>query len=415
VYRFCHDTSKLHTMTPEEIPNEPHAQSETSPSNSVEWMVWPDGKPNVTRWLKRCVRLARSTWKVNRKYARHAASLGARSSPVQFLEAYYAVVKYDLVADDYYRYALYDPEKRRDAAFFIPSRVHKRFRRRLFSTLDIAEAIVDDKRLFSERCRQHGIAVVPTLGEFEDGRMVKGGQVALPREDLFSKEACGIAGRGAMPWAYTGRGTWQSGDGPPMSEDEVRDALSQLSRNAPIILQPRLRNHPAIAPLSLGALCTARIMTCRGYDSTPEVMGSLFRAPVENRSVDNYSQGGLASGIDPAGVLGPAVSKKLPDGMRRVDRHPVTGARIAGLQLPFWHEAKQMAMAAHTLYPQFPSIGWDVAITAEGPVMIEANAGWGIRLAQHATGQPYGRTRLMASYLTWVEQAKARQQPAIRG
>ena len=29
---------------------------------------------------------------------------------------------------------------------------------------------------------------------------------------------------------------------------------------------------------------------------------------------------------------------------------------------------------------------------------IEANAGWGVRMVQHATGQPFGRTRLTASY-----------------
>ncbi len=84
------------------------------------------------------------------------------------------------------------------------------------------------------------------------------------------------------------------------------------------------------------------------------------------------------------------------------------------MQLPFWNEAKQMAVAAHALYPQFPSIGWDVAITPEGPVMIEANAGWGVRMVQHATGQPFGRTRLTASYQTWAEQANARQQSAPR-
>jgi hypothetical protein len=237
---------------------------------------------------------------------------------------------------------------------------------------------------------------------------VKGGQAAgLPRQDLFSKEACGLAGRGAMLWTYTGRDSWQADNGPPVSEGELLDVLSQRSRHTPIILQPRLRNHPDIAPLSSGALCTARVVTCREYDTPPEVIRSAFRMPLESRSVDNYSQGGLASGVDSDGVLGPAVSKNLPGGMRRVAAHPVTGARIAGMRLPFWREAKELVAAVHALYPQFPTVGWDVAITAAGPVMIEANAGWGVRMVQHATGQPFGRTPLTASYLTWVAQAKA--------
>jgi hypothetical protein len=397
-------TSRVEISTP----------SGSLPSDSIDWMVWRDGKITPTRWIKRCVRLARSTWKVNRKFARHAVTLGARSSLVQFLDALAVGIKYDLVPDDYYRYALYRAENRRDAAFYIPSRVHKKFRRRLFAMLDISEAAVDDKRLFAERCRQHGIAVVPTLAEFDGGRMMKGGQARLPRQDLFSKEACGLAGRGAMLWVYTGSDTWQADDGPAVSEGDLLAVLSQRSRTTPIILQPRLRNHPSIAALSSGALCTARVVTCRGYDTAPEVIRSVFRMPLDSRSVDNYSQGGLASGVDSDGVLGTAVPKNLPGGMRRVASHPVTGTRIAGMRLPFWREATQMVVAVHALYPQFPSIGWDVAITADGPVMIEANAGWGVRMVQHATGQPFGRTRLATSYETWAEQAKARQPSARR-
>ena len=56
-----------------------------------------------------------------------------------------------------------------------------------------------------------------------------------------------------------------------------------------------------------------------------------------------------------------------------IDAHPVSGKVFAGTQLPDWAEACEMAREAHALFPEFGVIGWDVAFTENGPLLIECN------------------------------------------
>ena len=56
------------------------------------------------------------------------------------------------------------------------------------------------------------------------------------------------------------------------------------------------------------------------------------------------------------------------------DEHPLTGYKIANLKkLPYTKEAVEMVKEAATLVPELRYIGWDVAITDNGPLIIEGN------------------------------------------
>jgi len=56
--------------------------------------------------------------------------------------------------------------------------------------------------------------------------------------------------------------------------------------------------------------------------------------------------------------------------------HPVTGVSIVGFQIPFWSEACQMARDAALFDTRNRSVGWDIAITENGPELIEGNHNW---------------------------------------
>ncbi|SCI71274.1 sugar-transfer associated ATP-grasp domain-containing protein [Intestinibacter bartlettii] len=53
--------------------------------------------------------------------------------------------------------------------------------------------------------------------------------------------------------------------------------------------------------------------------------------------------------------------------------HPITNKKIKGFQLPFWKETCQMLEEASKVIPQVRYVGWDIAITSDGPVIIEGN------------------------------------------
>ena len=89
---------------------------------------------------------------------------------------------------------------------------------------------------------------------------------------------------------------------------------------------------------------------------------------------DNFALGGLAAPVDLAtGILGAAVAKS---GRGVIVQHPDTGARIEGLKLPLWNEAKQVAIEAHREFLSMPSVGWDVVLGPGGAWLLEGNPVW---------------------------------------
>ena len=63
-------------------------------------------------------------------------------------------------------------------------------------------------------------------------------------------------------------------------------------------------------------------------------------------------------------------------------RHPDTGVPFDGFEVPCCAEAIALAVRLHREVPGLHSIGWDLAITADGPVFIEGNDNWaaGLRI-----------------------------------
>jgi len=56
--------------------------------------------------------------------------------------------------------------------------------------------------------------------------------------------------------------------------------------------------------------------------------------------------------------------------------HPVTGEAITGFAIPYWKEVVELAKNAALCTPENRSVGWDIAVTAEGPELIEGNHNW---------------------------------------
>ena len=56
-----------------------------------------------------------------------------------------------------------------------------------------------------------------------------------------------------------------------------------------------------------------------------------------------------------------------------VDVHPESRGRIEGTPVSFFCEALAVCKRTHQLIGRAPLIGWDVAITAEGPILVEGN------------------------------------------
>nr|WP_241262915.1 sugar-transfer associated ATP-grasp domain-containing protein [Parahaliea mediterranea] len=243
---------------------------------------------------------------------------------------------------------------------------------------------VIDKRRFWCVAGDLELPVVPVLATFESGRRTTG-DGALPRRDLFHKPLGAFGGEGAECWRYLAEGDhWQQG------EHRLSEAgLLAHCAAADSILQPRLLSHGSLRELMGDALGTVRIVTLRRASGDIQVLAAVLKLPASEVAIDAYWAGGLAAPVDcDTGKLRAATARDLCRG--NFSHHPETGAVIAGRRVPYWREALCVVKRGHAGLDQLTSLGWDVAITGDGPVVIEANTGWNFELMQAAGGGPLG-------------------------
>lgn len=94
----------------------------------------------------------------------------------------------------------------------------------------------------------------------------------------------------------------------------------------------------------------------------------------------------MAVGINPDGTLKKRAFLKPGFGTVAF-QHPDTGVRFEGFVLEEYQQALRLACEAHRMFYHTEFIGWDVAMTEDGPVFIEGNDNWEIPRIQ-ATNRP---------------------------
>lgn len=134
------------------------------------------------------------------------------------------------------------------------------------------------------------------------------------------------------------------------------------------------------------SLNTIRLQTVITEDQGIMAFGATCRLGREGSFVDNWAKGGLIVGIDMnTGKLRKTAFIK-PSYGTTVTKHPDNGLVFEGFEIPYFREAVEMAKDLHSNLYRIHSIGWDIAITPDGPMFIEGNSLWEISLIQTANG-----------------------------
>ena len=260
---------------------------------------------------------------------------------------------------------------------------------------------IDDKEAFAQLCGQAALPTVPILAVGKAGRVI---WHAEAQQDLFLKPITGARGEGAQRWyglagAQGAEGVYQDAQGKKLSRAEFRAMLRNLSQKRGYLVQPCLTNHTAIADLSPGALATVRIVTGRTPDGTIELIAATFKMAWRPSIINTY---GLNSPVNrTTGQLGRAYSyHPICPGFAQ---HPVTAAPIIERLLPDWLTTATLAQQAHRHFPGYVFLGWDVALTPHGPLLLEGNAGWDVLTVQKPQRTPLAHTRFAAICRLWMQ------------
>ena len=323
----------------------------------------------------------------------------------------------------YYVFELYRPGEMSRILTYLTRGQTKHGTNRLLAAARGSSSPLNDKEAFAHFCEERELTALPVLFSIHDGEVRSAGPACsvLPESDLFVKPVRGRGGGGAERWDYRGGGIYATPDGRSLPGPQLLERLRHMSRRQPFLVQSRARNHPAIADLSNGALNTFRIISCLDERHEPEIIGAVLKMAVgTNVTVDNVHAGAIAAAVELVdGRLCEATYAGFDSSKGWIDCHPVTGAPIRGRALPMWGETCALVQRAHSAFNDWFVVGWDVAITADGPCLVEGNCGPDIELIQRPLRAAFGAGRLgelIAFHLTASEHAwrpSRRYQPRV--
>ncbi|KYP15115.1 sugar-transfer associated ATP-grasp domain-containing protein [Flavihumibacter sp. CACIAM 22H1] len=149
---------------------------------------------------------------------------------------------------------------------------------------------------------------------------------------------------------------------------------SFMKQNGYDLLEEYVIQHPDLMNLSPSGLNTIRVFT-ELKEGQVIFLGARLRITI-NSPVDNMAAGNPAAPVDikSGKVIGPAVFSDISK--QDISVHPVTKISIVGFQVPFWERVIEMVTDATLDAGGNKSIGWDVAVSAAGPELIEGNHNW---------------------------------------
>lgn len=288
-----------------------------------------------------------------------------------------------------------------------------------------------DKLITTERFMQAGIptanllavigrntATHPHAGMFQNLHSVEDvvQLLASAPDRLFIKPATGWRGEGAMGPTRS-NGLWMVRT-EQLTERELASRLLSQVPPGGWLVQERLRSHPGLASIGgqLGLGCV-RMNTALTTDG-PEFLFAFCKIMGSEGLVDNFAggkYGNLAAGVDKASGALTRVFGRKPGRqylIEQVEMHPVTGARLVGFRLPLWDEVVNLAKRTAVSFPEAPLVGADIAITTDGPRVIEIQSDWESNISQLTYGA--GLRPLLREIVPRLAVAEAVKQQAMR-
>lgn len=152
------------------------------------------------------------------------------------------------------------------------------------------------------------------------------------------------------------------------SEDDIKRIGEEYSGN--YIVEELVVQHPLVGNLHPESVNTLRINTCLLSDNSVFVFAPVLRIGCGGAVVDNAGAGGIIAALDKN------TGKVLACGDERCNTyvsHPNTGIPLVGYQIPEYEAAVILVKELALKLPELKLIGWDLAYTNDGWVLIEAN------------------------------------------
>lgn len=246
--------------------------------------------------------------------------------------------------------------------------------------------IADNKLTTKVWLANRNIPIPKTYATFHSFHELKAlpEQLALHQEFVI-KPASGSGGGGILVIAgKAANGDWQTVGGSSYSLSDLRKHIADIifgvhsfDLHDAAFIEERIAQHPEVNRLSPYGLADVRLIFCQDQPA----MAMIRLATRHSHGTANLHQGAVGVGVD----IESGVTTHASIRGETVTNHPDSNTPLLGYPLPFWSEVVGVGRRIAELVP-LKYIGIDIALSHDGPRLLEINARPGIEI-QNVNGR----------------------------
>lgn len=301
-----------------------------------------------------------------------SAALKYKNIFLQVLEIIHHKIRINTSPIDYYRYEFYKGDKSWDKKCrYIGKRGSNYYPYQSNAVQYIS--LFDNKYIFSNMLSGFGLPhpkLLATIGKNYELKMFSQFSrfMSMTKCDMVLKPLDGSGGKGIIVLLYeSDHHRTLEGECPL---DAVWDQIHLGgSEPHPYLIEERVQQHELLSILYPHSLNTLRVITVKTDDGTWHLMAVYMRMG-NNSQVDNLGAGGIHLTVNQDGYTTFAYDWYRE---QQISLHPVTHEPIVGIKIPFFQDAVELAIKASKKFSFMGTIGFDIGISKNGPVIIEGN------------------------------------------
>jgi len=304
-------------------------------------------------------------FKVLKKWLSHpemkrSHKLAKRPKIIQYIDFLFSVAFYGATLQDYLVFEFYNKSHKKRKSFVTGRKLHQFFDK--VNNKNRTD-IFREKNRFAEVFKTYLGREIFMLNL--DGSNIDDAKSWLSdRSMVFAKPRKGVEGRGVTRLAI---------------DDNIEDIINYCLDNKLDLIEESIVQHPEMNELHPHSANTIRLITLVENKDVRLVGASLRMG--NGGHVDNAAQGGIYASVDSTtGKLDSVAFNSLGE---KYANHPITNQPIKGFQIPFWENVVEICKKAALEVPDVRCVGWDVAISEKGPLLIEGNDRWSRFVWQH--------------------------------
>ena len=148
---------------------------------------------------------------------------------------------------------------------------------------------------------------------------------------------------------------------------DLKKAYNNYKKNKQYLIEEEIKQHEYLNKINPFALNNVRVVSVIANNEV-NIFEIVLR--INDGRCDVISSYDLEAILNEDGTLG---GRMVDDELNIYDVHPKTGFDFKSIKIPYMKEVIELVKKAALVVPDIRLIGWDIAITPKGPVVIEAN------------------------------------------